>query len=384
MTEPPRDLFETWIKRRFRSSPALELKRIHELPPEQQAPFVELQRDDDFYGLLVPRNSRFGTLKAVGRQTARLFSTLATAPSTLEALLAGQAWREDIIDLVLDGILEIESDGRFVYGAEAFPLLLSAGTAGGVRGCAALSCDALRHAETLATRDIGLMTAALYSYNRLPRTRSWAARFPDRVAVLAHLGESALVDRHWIRSQAGSGWISWQSRSARTSERTAVTWKLYVSPRPEHIREAFHALVRALAPIEGAQMKIGPDAAGLLRPDKLVAYFHSRAELDGAAGNLLAELRGCPAHGVPLTAAIDEHCLLSWGADPPDSARALSWLDRESWRLWLAKTLASAMAIAKQAASPAIAPSAFAIARAQRHGVDVQTWAPSPALWSTT
>jgi hypothetical protein len=392
-----------WTELRFRSSPALELKRIHELPREQQTALAELQRDDDFYGVLVPRVPASAGIKSVGRAAAALMLSLAE-PSTLDpAQLANEAWRNDVIDLVLDGILEIEHEGRFVYGADAFALLLPVpfeerqdeerGKRKEERGGASfllppssfllsLSSTALRHAEALATSDAAVLTTALYTYNRLPRTRAWAARFPDRDAVLAHLGESALLDRHWIRGSDTNGWISWRSRAPRAFERTSVTWKLYVSPRPEQIREAFHALVHVLAGIDGAQMKIGSDAAGLLRPDKLVAYFHSQEELNLAARELAVALRGCPAHGVPFTAMFDDDGLLSWGADPPDSERALSWLERESWRLFVARTLAAAMVIALHASTPAIAPWQFAVERARRHGIDVDTWAPSPALWS--
>ena len=381
----------SWTDSRFRSSPALELKRIHELPPEQQAALAELQRDDDFYGVLVPRVRGAASLKSVGRAAAELLLSVST-PGTLDtARFADDAWRNDVVDLVLDGILEVEHEGRFVSGADAFAFLECGGLAAalenggksGGKSAAALHIDALRHAEALATRDAALLTTALYSYNRLPRTRAWAARFPDRESVLAHLGENALLARHWILPTATSGWISWQTRAPRASAPNAVTWKLYVSPRPEHIRDAFQALVRVLANVDGAQMKIGPDAAGLLRPDKLVAYFHTREELDGAARALAADLRGCPAHGVPFTARIDDDALLSWGADPPDSERVLSWLDRESWRLFVAKTLAHAMSVAKQATAPTIAPWQFAVERAHRHGIDVATWAPSPALWSS-
>jgi hypothetical protein len=368
-----------WTSLRFRSSRALELKRIHELPREQQTALAELQRDGDFYGVLVPRIPGSAGLKSVGRAAAELMLSVAE-PSTLDpAQLADDAWREDVIDLVLDGILEIEHEGRFVYGADAFSIL----ECGGGAAAFGLHREALRHAEALATRDAALMTTALYTYNRLPRTRAWATRFPDRDAVLSHLGDDPLLDRHWTLHPSQNGWISWQSRAPRTQGRTDVTWKLYVSPRPEQIREAFHALVRVLAGIDGAQMKIGADAAGLLRPDKLVAYFHTKEELERAARELATELRGCPAHGVPFTAMLDEHGLLSWGADPPDSERALSWLDRESWRLFVAKTLGAAMAIARQAAAPAVAPWEFAVERARRHGIDVATWAPSAALWSS-
>lgn len=359
----------SWTGLRFRSSPALELKRIDELPPAQRNALAELQRDSDFYGVLVPRVPGTDTLKSVGRAAAELILSLAT-PSALAVV------DDDIVDLVLDGILEVERDGGFVSGADAF-----SGVGPALR--AGLSRDALLHAQSLATHDAATLTNALYSYNRLPRTRVWATRFPDRHGVLAHLGPNALLERHW-HSPSPAGWISFQPRAPRAAtDGDAVTWKLYVSPRPEHIRDAFHALVRVLGGMGGVPMKIGPDAAGLLRPDKLIAYFASKEELDGAARALAPELRGCPAHGVPFTAAIDADGLLSWGADPPGSERALSWIDRESWRLWVTKTLAAALSIGKQARAPVVAPWEFAVARARRRGIDVDTWAPSATLWSS-
>ncbi|HEX6100968.1 MAG TPA: hypothetical protein VF432_31915 [Thermoanaerobaculia bacterium] len=363
MTDRPRS--------RFRATPSLALRRLEELPEEHRTALRELQEDADFYGVLVPLDAA-ATLKAVARETAELFLSLQT-PASLGVV------DEDTIDLVLDGILEVEHDGRFVSGAEAFPVFFPAANP----RPDTLSTDALRHAEELETRDVGTLTSALYSYNRLPRTRAWVTRFPDRDSVLAHLGSSPLLARHWklVPEEKSRGWISWAANAGMAAKADAVTWKLYVSPRPEHVREAFHALVRVLAEIPGSQMKIGTDAAGLLRPDKMVAYFATRGDLDIAAKTLAGELRGCAAHGVPFTAAVDEHGLLSWGADPPDSERALSWLDRESWRLWVVKSLAGALSIAKRSAHPPVAPWQFAMERVRRLGVDVDTWMPADSLW---
>ena len=142
-------------------------------------------------------------------------------------------------------------------------------------------------------------------------------------------------------------------------------------------------MVRTLAGRD-VDFKIGPDAAGLLRPDKMVAYFGRREELEEIADSLRARLAGCAAHGVPFTAALDGEGLLSWGVDPPDSARALSWLGRESWRLWLATKLGAALAFAKSESSRGTTePWRFAVERVRRLGVDVERWTPTDALWST-
>jgi hypothetical protein len=381
----------SWTTRRFRAGAAFALHRLDELPADQRAPFEELQRDADFYGLFVPRDG--GTMKAAPRATAQLFLAL-SAPSCLDpGLLADDEYREDIVDLVLDGMLEIERDGAFVSGAGAFTLFFPETAAAGNGGrIAALSREAVQHGQALETADLSAITGALYSYNRIPLTRAWTTRFPDRDSVLGHLGARdaalrSILERHWVLVPESSahGWISWARPSPQPlsppAGKGAMGWKLYLSPRPEHIRDAFHALVRVLAGIPGAQMKIGPDAVGILRPDKLIAYFASKSDLETAAAALAEQLRGCPAHGVPFTAGVDHDGLLSWGVDPPDSERALSWLDRESWRLWIARSLASALVLAKREPSPDLPPWRFAVERVRRRGVDVDTWTPHDSLW---
>jgi hypothetical protein len=380
-----------WTDLRFRSTALLELRRLDELTPEQKELFRELEDDDDFYGLLVPRPGVALNVKSVGHQTAELFRDLATPRRFDAGVLADDEYRNDLVDLVLDAVLEIESGDGFVTGADAFPVFYPAGdatvTTSGGGAIARLSREALEHAEDLATADATALTNALYAYNRIPITPFWLSRFANRDAVLAHLGADtgslkSLLERYWIISDADpeAYWIGWRARAHTHIPRDSPTFKLYVSPRPERIRDAFHALVRVLADIPGASFKIGPDATGLLRPDKLVSYFSTRETLDVAARALQNELAGCPAHGIPFSAGIDDDGLLSWGIDPPDSERVLSWRQRESWRLWVAMRLGSALSIAKRATSRAVEPWRFAVERVRRHGVDVDTWTPT-TIW---
>ena len=359
----------------IRTSSRFELKQLAELTPEQREPFRELEADQDFFGLLVPRGGAAMNIKSVGHDTAALLRRL-SQPSPLDA-------DDDVIDLVLDGVLEIESDGDFLSGADALAVLCDLDDAAAEpRGIAKLSLDALRHADDLVSDDAGELAGALYFYNRIPISRFWRARFPDRKAVLAHLG----ADRDALSAFHGpgemQGWINWSARSKSPRDKNTPTYKLYVSPRPENIRDAFHALVRALADLGDSDFKIGEDASGLLRPDKLVAYFNSREQLDRAAAAVLARLDGCPAHGIPFTAGIDDAGLLSWGIDPPETERVLSWMGRESWRLWLATKLGDAMAFAKTCATRReVAAWQFARERVRRLGVDVERWTPTDALW---
>ena len=370
---------------RFRSSPHLDLRQLGELGAGQREAFRELERDPDFYGLLVPKPPLTMNLQSVARPTAELFLTLST-PSYLDGAVT-----QDVVDLVLDGILEIESEDGFVSGADALPLLCPGSRRPEVRDAAALlSRKALLHAQDLETGEPRLLMMALYLYNHIPISLFWKARFASRESVLAHIGADrgslqTLLARDWDESHGTTGWLSWRSKSRVPRRQDEVTWKLYVSPRPERIREAFAAVVRVLIDFPGTQFKIGDGAAGILRPDKLVAYFSTREELDAAAAQLHRQLGGCDAHGVPFTAALDDTGLLSWGIDPPESERVLRWLGGNSWRYWIAQRLGAALSIAKSARSAsAVEPWAFAIERVRRQGVDVETWTPSAALWSNS
>ena len=366
---------------RFRSSPHVELKQLGDLDASQREPFLELESDPDFYGLLVPKPPLMVNLKSVERRTAELFRRLTTPAYLAPDDAAG------VIDLVLDGILEIESGDGFVSGADALPILCP-------RQCeteiAQLSRDALLHAQDLETTESHALTLALYFYNRIPLSTFWKTRFASRETILAHVGADrgplrALLEREWFAASAEESpyWLSWSSRSSLPHDPNAVTYKLYVSPRPERIRDAFEVVARVLSEFAGTAFKIGDSAAGLLRPDKIVAYFVSREQLSDAADVFKRELAGCDAHGVPFTAGLDDTGLLSWGVDPPSNDRALSWLSRDSWRLWVAQRLGAAMSVAKLARSAnAVEPWRFAVERARRHGIDVETWTPSAMLWS--
>jgi hypothetical protein len=367
---------------RYRASPHIELKRLADLTAEQRKPFLQLESDADFYGLFIPKPPLLTNLKSVSRQTAKLFRKLGK-PLRLTASAAA-----DVVDLVLDGIFEVEGEGGFVFGADALPLLGSPPDPPEPRDpVARLSRDALLYAQDLQTNEPQRLASALYLYNRIPLTPFWKTRFTTPEAILAHVGADrgtlrALLDLHWHPSQRSGGWLRWYSKSPVRRRRGAGTYKLYISPRPERIREAFEVVARVLATFPGTYFKIGDSSLGLLRPDKMVTYFATRKKLDDVANMLRRELAGCDAHGVPFSAGLDDAGLLSWGVDPPETEHVLQWLGRDSWRSWLARHLAGALSIAKLARTEAgVEPWRFAVERARRLGVDVKTWTPSARLW---
>ena len=379
--------------RTFRAGAAYDLVVFDRLAPEEQRLLAELRDEPGFYGVLRPREGTGRTVRAVDRDTALLWLTLqAPAPLPFFARDADDGGSRRVAELVLDGVLEVEDDaGRFVAGPAALSLAAGPAPAAGAPASrlGRLADAALRHAAALGDDDVEAITTELYSYGRLPLTARWARRLPDRAATLAHLGaapggalHAALADgwRQAPDTEAG-GWIAWtRTRGAARSMRGAPTHKLYVSPLPAALPEAVAALVDVLGRQDRARFKVGADAAGVLRPDKLVAYFEEVEALHAAADLLAERLDGMPAHGVPFTAEIAGDGLLSWGMDPPREARVLAWQGYESWRLWLVRRLAAALAAAARDADAAD-PAVWARERLRWDGVDVDRWTPSAALW---
>lgn len=381
------------LERTFRASTAFELVLLDRLPAEEQLPLAELRGDADLYGVLKPRPGSGLTVKVADKETALLLLTL-REPGPLPFFVRRAADAETaaaVERLVLDGVLEVEADGAFVSGAAAARWLAPAGREAPADGrLARLALAALRHGEAAALDDPQRLAALLYGFHREPLSPRWAERLPDADAVLAFLGAAsggalgARLAADWRRAEpeGSPGWIVFDRRDGAASRRTGASYKLYVSPTAEALPRAFAAVVETLSRRPDGHFKVGADAAGVLRPDKLVLYFGDQEELLAAARELEAALAGVPAQGVPFAAPIDAAGLLAWGMDPPRSERLLTWQETESWRLWVVRRLAAALIAARPAATPDTPAWRFALERLRREGVDVDRWTPAATLWA--
>jgi hypothetical protein len=416
----PSDLLELPL----RANPAFRLVLFDRLPAGQRRQLAGLARDPDHYGVLRPRRGTGLGWKAVDRETALLFLTLARPaplPSYVRSRLGDAGAALALARLVADGVLEIErAPAGFVSGAAAMSLFAAPAAAGG--RLAELSLAALRHgqelARTLREPEPLHLSLRLYGYNRLPMTPRWRRALPDATAVRRHLGIAAggrwqpLLERHWRELPAGGDepWLRWQrwrpaargAPSPAAVPRDAPTYKLYVSPVPGALPEAFGAVLDGLAAVGAPGFKVGAGAGGLLRPDKIVTYFETFERLSAAAGALTERLAGVAPHGVPFTSEIAGGGQLSWGVDPPPAVGfgPLGGDGRMSWRLWLTNRLARALIAAVAAPSPApplrgagaadlagaaagetMEPWRFAVERLRLEGIDTDSWTPGGSLW---
>jgi hypothetical protein len=373
----------------LRANPLYELVLYDRLPADERQAVADLAKTPGFYGILKPQEGCGLGIKSVDRDTALLFLTLrepGPLPAYVRAAL-GEAAARTVTRLVADGVLEIDSGGAFVSGVAAASLF--AGTDGRKDGegrLARLSRAALRYGQTLALDDPVHLSWRLYSYNHYPLTPRWKRLLPSSAATERFLGIAAgetcrkLLERSWMAT-GSAPWLSWRARTwgvAAAGSFGEPTWKLYVSPLAETLADGFGAVLEALTVGRATHFKVGADAAGLLRPDKIVAYFPSFERLAEAAEVVTQRLAGVAVQGVPFTSEIGGEGLVSWGVDPGKEKAV--WGGGESWRLWLTHRLARAL-LSARAAAAGVEPWRFAIDRLRLEGVDTDTWTPGALAW---
>jgi hypothetical protein len=383
---------------RLRTNPAYELLVLDGVI-EQHRVIGAIDNDPDLYGILRPRTPGSLSVKSLSRDSALLCFTLRKpmlVPQYVRRLL-GTKLSVTLAKHVLDSVLEIEVDGVFVTGLAAHSVLfVDVDSRSRESSGPSASIDAIKFAYSLRSYDARRLSWRLYSYNTIPTTPSYLAQFHSDLAVKEYLGLSdggaalALLSRDWASTPMPDGWLSWRAPSTRSedhdSHTVGPTFKLYVSPMPEVLPEALQVLVSTAARFRAHQFKVGGNVGGLLRPDKLIAYFKREDDLQACAEELARRLNDCPAQGVPFTAGIGGHGLLSWGLDPPEVERAgLLVPMRESWRYWITNRLGVALASMRQGARQfdlAAQPWRPALERLELEGIDTDTWTPRDGLWA--
>ncbi len=247
--------------------------------------------------------------------------------------------------------------------------------------CAQLTVAALEHGVRMLPLTPPRLARLLYRFNTVPMSARWRARFGAPNAVGEHLGTAEIGRAHlfgeqgWTALHAGESpdgpWLGWNRHALLASPRgSGVIYKLYVSPEVSAVRDAFQLTARCVLESDAVAIKVGTGVRGMLRPDKLVAYFVSQRELLDVASALRRRLSGIAAQGVPFTAPLTDDALLSCAVDPIPS-RAGAVVRRESWRQRVTVRLAAALGAAAEHHDSPESIAHAALATLSRDGVDL-------------
>lgn len=379
--------------RRFRWNPLYSFQPIDNWRASESR--TGIPHNADVVAVLNPASPKLDTQLA-GAKIAMLHEALARPALLPNRLISTFSQAADcnamLAVLVLDQVIQIESDEGFLSGADAHGAVFGARSVplpNDVPG--RLSIAGVKYGQNIRLPDPIRLSARLYCYNRAPASPRWKGKLssPDRVLAFLGLGANGVnrdrLRAHWICGEGEhtvAGWSFWRFKTrARLPE--ALGYKLYVSPGSEHLPEALGVVIEVLTEIQAPAFKVGSDIFGVLRPDKLVAYFSHSADMLEAGGRISAKLSAMPAQGVPFTRSLDPTGMVSWGMDPPAQARPFPWSGK-SWRFWVTERLATALIAASRQDSGRIEPWRFALDRAFLDGIDTQSWGPCPGLWQGT
>jgi len=334
-------------------------------------------RGDRDHAVLLPDTPGRLPARVVDPDTRRLIEAFTTPaePAERRAMLAGA---EDAVigALILDGLLEIESDGHFSSGVDAVSLVVDPTTLGQPRTrLAEMSLVAIKHAERLHQHGVANIAQSLYRFGRVPLSPGWVTRASSTASV----GSWLVAELPNPMSSPNDPWLRFPL-APRRSRPTAGS-KLYVSTRPDDVAEALRTTLPIARSHGASMMKVAGTPAALLRPDNLVCYFPDPAGMRAAAEELAPALAGVRPHGVPFSAELTPGGLLSWGIDlPPMGPSAFG--GAESWRMWACSRLASALAIASGSDAATVEPWRYALIRLELDGVNTTTWEPAPWRWN--
>jgi hypothetical protein len=236
---------------------------------------------------------------------------------------------------------------------------------------ARLSLAALRMAAARPRSEPATVARWLYRFGTVPRGPALDRDFgtdDDPMAVLG-LTVGGRARRTLEAAYDATSYDGWFSFARVPADRLQSVCKLYVSPRPEALADAFLRIATVFAEGGVRSFKVGRGIEGLLRPDKIVAYFEDRAHRAHVAEALRRSLLGCPAQGVPFSEEAGGDGLLSGGVDPQAGDTVMSW------RSWVTTRLASALTSAPPSDIDVRVNAALDAIRTA--GVDPGRWTPT-------
>ena len=374
------------LQEKFMPAPAFHLLEWRQLSQKDREHLATLHEDNNVYGYFLPKEpTPLLTPKVAYKEVAMLFRHLEHSSNLPHYLASSEANNDLVAELILDGIIQIEWEGKFVCGSGSLAALFGEGifennTRPGI--LSTLSVQAIQFAWMLNETTRSLISTQLYKFNTTPwdhlEKDSFYAKHSVREYLFNSVGktQAQLLESNWSFAEGAEkrGWLAW-TRPRKTAGKThsPETYKLYISPIIDDLPPVFARSIRIITDSDALSFKIGSSLNGILRPDKMVVYFDSYDSLLTASNILKKEIGSFQAQGVPFSAQLDEIGMLSHGVDPP-MIDFPEKIETGSWRVIVCNELAISILICKHEQLTWSQSFAFSKARLLNAGIDMDSW----------
>ncbi|HNP24357.1 MAG TPA: hypothetical protein PKM63_18960 [Panacibacter sp.] len=343
-----------FLNRRFRTTESFQLTEWNQLTDNDRTMLLTVADVGDIYGLFISLSPGSTTQIIAGRESALIFlhcKDYFHLPNFVLSQPYGK-YENLVAELVLNDILALQYQETYISGSKAAPLIFGSEwleRQSSPGKLSLLSANAIRYCFHLKNETVKSLGNKLYTFNVIPMDKSHEKYLSSVSAVsdflFTHFPENNTLSDNWTLNRERRYWFSWSRNKSIPQQKygeTVNTYKLYLSPMPEATASLFNIAVPVLTRSGAGSFKIGQTMNGLLRPDKMVAYFENRDDLLLAANELEALCANTPAHGVPFTTQFDKNGLISFGIDFQASRK-----QGYSWRTWITDMLASIILQAK-------------------------------------
>jgi hypothetical protein len=381
--------FKFLLEKKFRAGDLYRLREWSQLDSDQKESLAGLQDESEVYGVFEPQARSTPIARKVAyREVALLYFHLQHSNKLPHYLIfpRDEKINETIAALLLDGIIEIEWEGKFVSGLDAMMAIYDDDIINEGHPqtyLSQLSYRAIRYAWTLNDHDERSMASRLYAFNTVPWDASMKTMFHEKHNVNDFLFSSIdddtmnTLNEQWHSTVTEKKeWLSWNRKAMKTpiEPQSPHIYKLYVSPLINDVPAVLARCLPAINTSDAVSFKIGNTLRGLLRPDKMVVYFYSKESLIQMARVLKESLKDFPSQGVPFSSQLDDDGLLSWGQDPGDEGKPI--FETGSWRTVISDKLAAMLAHVKKNKLRWPQAIAYIEATMQTKGIDIRNWEP--------
>src|SRR5689334_10515803 len=263
--------FQFLLERKFRAGGLYRLIEWSRLESHLKEALTGLQDESEVFGVFEPvtRSANLPS-KVAYREIALLYFHLQHNSNLPHYLIfsGDQKINETIAGLLLDGIIEIEWQGKFVSGPGSLPAIYdSSGSDEPVPTyLSQLSLRAIHYAWMLNAANERSLASRLYTFNTVPWDANMKKTFHDKHSVRDFLFSSVddntmngLNNKWNATNTEKKEWLSWNRKVTRNLKdvQSPRIYKLYISPLINDLPLVLSRFVSVVNGSDAISFKIG-------------------------------------------------------------------------------------------------------------------------------